>query len=169
MSSALSRGLLATATSLALVTAVPAGEADHAGTYAATITRQEARPLGSPDRLLVAQVAQGSNRSTGATPFMEGAQAIWSETVELDKGNGPQRGMISLIDARGSTTSEYSGTLTTTMEGGQPRTTGQGTWRTVSGTGAYAGSEGSGTYTFTMTSQTAFTGAWKGKVSLARR
>lgn len=169
MPSPSTRRLLAAAASLALITAAAAGEADHAGTYTASIVKQEARPLGSPDRLLVAQVAQGTNRSTGATKFMDGAQALWSETVELDKGNGPQHGTISLVDAEGSTTSTYTGSLRTTMVDGQPRTTGQGTWRMVSGTGAHAGKAGQGSYTFTMTSQTEFTGEWKGTVSLASR
>lgn len=158
MFTSLARGALA---AVAVSLAVPAlADGTHTGSWTAQITKQEARPLGSPDHVLVAQVAQGTNRSTGSDPRMDGAQVLFSETVELKQGSGPQHGLISMVDAKGSHTSEYTGRITTTMSGGQPRTGGEGTWKSVSGTGAYADDKSTGTYRFTMTSPTEFTGEW---------
>ena len=154
------RGALAT-TTLAFFTMPALAEDAHSGFWTAQITKQEARPLGSPDHVLVSQVAQGINKSMGSNAKFDGAQVLFSETVELNQGNGPQHGFISLVDAKGSETNEYTGKLTTTMVGGQPRTSGEGTWKFVSGTGAYADGKSTGTYKFTMTSQTDFMGEWK--------
>ena len=155
------RGTLATASLVLLATPVLADDSGHAGSWTAQITKQEARPLGSPDHVLVAQVAQGTNRSMGSASVFEGAQVLFSETMEMKQGNGPQHGLISFIDAKGSQTNEYQGKITTTMAGDQPRTGGEGTWKFVSGTGAYQDAKGSGTYKFTITSQTEFKGEWK--------
>ena len=143
-----------------------ADEVARGGTWTSKITQQEALPLGSADRLLVAQVAVGTNKGKAGDAYLDGAKAYFSEIVQLDRGNGPQTGTIAHVSDKGTVTSHYAGTITTTMMDGQPRTTGEGTWRLVSGTGAYGGASGSGTYTFTMVSQTDVAGEWKGGVSL---
>ena len=164
----LARGVF-TSAAISLI-AVPAlAEGIHSGSWTSQITKQEARPLGSPEHLLVAQVMQGTNKSTGSDPKLDGAQVLFSETVELKQGNGPQHGLISMVDAKGSHTAEYTGKITTTMVDGQPRTGGEGTWKGVSGTGAYVDDKGTGTYRFTMTSPTDVKGEWKENTKSASR
>lgn len=144
--------------------AATAGEAgDFAGTFSGTIVKQEARPLDDKGHVVVAQAAQGTNRSTGKTDYMNGAQVLWSSTIEIAGGNGPEHGLITLVKDGVSATSSYSGTLKTTLVDGRPLTTGSGTWTMVSASGM--ASEGSGTYAITMTSPTTFEGEWKGDTS----
>ena len=157
--------VLGSASFMLITYAGAAEQGTHSGSFTGQFVKQEAQSLGSPDHVLVAAVAKGTNKSIGKTKFMDGAQVLWSETFELDKGNGPAHGSVSLIDDKGSTTSEYTGTVTTRMVDGQPHTTGHGTWTAVSGTRAYSDAKDSGTYSFTATSPTEFSGEWKGTAS----
>ena len=161
------RGALLAASALALAGGpAQADEVMRSGTWTSKITSREVVPLGGADRLLVAQMAVGTNKGRAGDPDLDAAKTYFSELVQLDRGNGPQAGTISQVGDDGTVTSHDAGTITTTMMDGQPRTTGEGTWRLVSGTGAYGGASGSGTYTFTMVSQTDVAGEWKGAVSL---
>lgn len=158
--------LIAGTALLACAGAGQAEEAMRAGSYKAKFTKQEAQPLGGPDKLLVAEIAVGINKGKAGDPYLDGAKVFMSEIIQLDKGNGPQSGTISFVDDKGTNTSHYAGTITTTMEGGQPHTTGKGTWRIESGTGAYSGASGTGTYAFTMTAKDEGSGEWTGSVNL---
>jgi hypothetical protein len=137
-----------------------AGDALRSGEWTAEFTKQETRPLGGPEHVIVAGVATGTNKSTGSKAFGDGAQVLISDTAELNQGNGTQNGYFTAVDDKGSITSSYTGRVTTKMVDGQPRTTSEGTWHHVSGTGAYADVRETGRYSFTMTSPTAMRGEW---------
>lgn len=169
MIATLTRAALATASLAFLASTAMAEQPVHAGSFTLQITKQEAQPLGSKEHVLVAQVAHGTNKSTGSEPVEDGGQALCSATMDLDKGNGPDHGLYSVVDSKGSTTAEYEGTVTTTMVDGKPRTTAQGTWRHVSSSGAYKGASGTGTYSWTMNSPTDAVGEWKENLKSATR
>ena len=159
--------LLSAAAFAALTLPAAAGDALHAGSWTATITKQEVRPLGQ-DHIILTQMATGSNKSTGTEPRGDGAQALMAETVELKQGSGPQNGQFTLVDAKGSLTARYTGRVTTRMVDGKPETTGQGTWTHISSTGDYASVQETGSYAFTMTSASEMVGTWQADAGAAK-
>lgn len=163
------RTVLVGASLACLASGAMARDPVHAGSFTLQISKQEVQPLGSKDHVLISQVSRGTNKSTGSEPVGDGGQALSSETVELDHGNGPDHGLYTVADDKGSTTAEYRGKVTTTMVDGKPRTSAQGTWRYVSSSGAYKGADGTGTYTWTMTSPTEAIGEWKENMATAKR
>ena len=149
---------------LALAPCVAHAE-EFAGSFTGKHTHQEPMPLGE-NRMVLGLTATGTNKDTGANGFMDGARVMWSAMSLLDKGSGPEGGVLTMVGKDGVVTATYRGTLTTTMEqGGQPRTTATGTWQTLSGTGPFADYKGGGTYSLQMTSKTDFIGEWKGSMS----
>lgn len=91
------------------------------GAFTGHVESQSAQPLGSPERLRIKDTAAGQNTSPGGP--LDGAQVKISEVVTLDKGRGPVKGTITFVTPAGTTTSPYSGTVTTDPQG---RVTAQG-------------------------------------------
>lgn len=120
----------------------PANATGISGTFTGTCFQQDPRPLESPDHVLVSQLCKATNANPGG-PF-DGDAVIFSQIVDLNRGNGPQTGENAFIDKTGSLTAEYRGMIKTVLVDGQPRTTADGTYRWVHGTGVYAGGSGHG-------------------------
>ncbi|WP_162560895.1 hypothetical protein [Methylobacterium durans] len=60
----------------ALVGLAIAEDGSYAGAYTGQFTKQAARPIGSKDNLLIVEVAQGMNKSTGKDKFMDGGRSF---------------------------------------------------------------------------------------------
>jgi hypothetical protein len=137
------------------------------GTFNAKYAEQH--PLPVPDaagHALVLGRAQGLNRSTGPTPYMDKGNVTNFEFADLTQGNGPQQGYISMSQGADTLISKWSGKVTTTLSPDKtPITTMEGTWTKVMGTGRYADARGKGTYKGHFTSQTEYTVEWSGEIS----
>jgi hypothetical protein len=137
------------------------------GTFQAKYAEQH--PLPVPDaegHALVLGRAQGVNRSTGATNYMDKGKVTNFEFADLIQGNGPQQGYISMSQGADTVISKWSGKVTTVLSADKtPVTTMQGTWTKAKGTGRYADASGKGTYKGHFTSQTEYTVEWSGEIS----
>lgn len=142
-----------------------------AGTF--SVKYAEQHPLTVPDReghALVLGRAQGVNRSTGSTLFLDKGDVTNLEFADLHQGNGPQQGYISMSQGADSLISKWSGKVTTALSPDKtPITTMAGTWSTVKGTGRYEDTRGKGTYKGRFTSRTEYTVEWSGEISGARQ
>jgi hypothetical protein len=138
-----------------------------AGTFSAKYAEQH--PLPVPDaagHALVLGRAQGTNRSTGPTPYMDKGNVTNFEFGDLTRGNGPQQGYISMSQGADTLISKWTGKVTTTLSPDKtPITTMEGTWTKVMGTGRYGDARGKGTYKGHFTSQTEYTVDWSGEIS----
>jgi hypothetical protein len=143
------------------------GDVKIAGTFTMRYATQE--KLSIPDgagHVLLLTEARGTNRNSGPTDFMSGAQVAIREILDLAQGNGASQGYVTLWQAADSTLVKISGRVTTTMSPqGSPRTTFAGTWSYVKGTGQHEGIQGRGTYKGGFTSPTEFTVDWQGEYS----
>jgi hypothetical protein len=140
------------------------------GVFTMKVTQQHALPVASPaDPVLLLTQSSGTNRSTGKSAYMDGAEVTNREIADLTQGNGPHQGYI--VDAHGldTTVTRWQGTVTTTLGPDQkPATRFEGTWTKVKGTGRYEGVTGSGSYRGQMTSQTEYTVTWSGQIATPR-
>ncbi|MGH7510238.1 MAG: hypothetical protein ACREMZ_12325 [Gemmatimonadales bacterium] len=138
-----------------------------AGTFAARYTEQHPAPISdATGHMIMLGRAQGINRNTGPTPYMDRAKVTNVEFADLVQGNGPQQGYISMSSGPDTVISKWSGKVTTTLSPEQtPITTFQGTWSKVKGTGRYKAVAGSGNYRGRFTSQTEYTVDWDGELS----
>ena len=163
------RLILATqATAAALLFSSPAANAAPmkvSGTFTGSCTMQDPHPLADAGKVLVSQICKAKN--VGA-PF-DGDDVTFSQIIELDQGNGSQTGQNAILDSKGTTTNEYSGTIRTKMVDGQPRTTGSGTYKVVGATGVFTGGTGHGSYDLTFTSETDFVSQWTGVFEIPKR
>ena len=137
-----------------------------AGTVALKYAEQH--PLPVPDAnghvLLLGRV-QGVNRSTGPTEYMDRANVTSLEFADLVQGNGPHEGYITMNQGADSSTSQWSGKVTTTLSPDKtPITSFAGTWTKVKGTGRYERATGRGTYKGHFTSPTEYTIEWSGEI-----
>lgn len=130
------------------------------GTFGTHVDKQDARPLGSPDRLQVQQTGSGINRSPGLP--LDGAAVGINEIATLKRGSGPVQGTITFNTPVGSTVSSYSGRVTTDAQG---RITARGRFRTQDASGAFAGLKGSGTFSTVYTSKSDAVTQWSGEFS----
>lgn len=137
-----------------------------AGTVTAKYAEQH--PLPVPDaagHVLVIGRAQGVNRSTGPTRYMDKGDVTNLEFGDLTQGNGPQEGYISMSQGADTTVSKWTGKVTTTLSPDKtPLTTFAGTWTKVRGTGRYQDATGKGTYKGHFTSPTEYTIQWSGEI-----
>ncbi len=138
-----------------------------AGHFTMAYVKREALPV--PDaagHVLLLTHGRGSNRNTGPSDFMSGAEVMTAELVDLVQGNGPNQGYV--IEAKGpdSVFVRVKGQVTTTMSPqGSPSTGATGAWTFARGTGQYGGISGSGTFKVGFTSETEFTVDWQGEYS----
>lgn len=161
-------GLVAFPAAMVLVSVTspsPAGgRTKIAGTFTMAYVTQEklSIPDGAGHALLLTE-ARGTNRNSGPTDFMSGAQVAVQELLDLAQGNGASQGYVTLWQGADSTLVKISGRVTTPQ--GSPRTTFAGTWTYVKGTGQHEGIQGGGTYKGGFTSPTEFTVDWQGEYS----
>ena len=119
-----------------------------AGSFTATVAAEHAIPVpDAPMHSLNLVASRGTNRSTGATAYMDGGSVSNAETSDLAQGNGPHQGYITFTSGTDTTISHWSGKVTTVLGADkQPVTTFEGTWTMASGTGRFRGATGGGTY-----------------------
>ena len=169
------RAVAATALPLLLASLAasrPAAVAPVAGTMTLSYTEQHALPLGDPSEpVLLQNQAKGSNRNTGPTDYMDGAETTSIEIADLIQGNGPHQGYITFSKDAETTRNRWSGRVKTVLaaDGKTPITTFEGTWTKLSGTGRYDGVSGSGRYRGRMLSATEYTVDWEGEMALKEK
>lgn len=148
---------------LMLLAARPAGEmARVAGTY--TMTYSQRHPIPVPDadgHVLIATEATGANKSTGPSPFEDGAQVTIIESADMTQGSGPHHGYVVMSQNGNVTVNHWSGRLTTVLgPDNQPATSFKGTWTSVKGPA------GHGTYEGRITGPDTYTVEWAGQVDI---
>lgn len=169
------RAVAATALPLLLASLAasrPAAVAPVAGTMTLSYTEQHALPLGDPSEpVLLQNQAKGSNRNTGPTEYMDGADITNIEIADLVQGNGPHQGYVTFSKDGENARSRWSGRVKTVLapDGKTPITTFHGTWTKLTGTGRYEGGSGSGRYRGRMLSPTEYTVEWEGEMALKEK
>jgi hypothetical protein len=140
------------------------------GVFSLKVSQQQALPVASAaDPVLLLTQSSGSNRNTGKSAYMDGAQVINREIADLTQGNGPHQGYITEILGADTSVTRWQGKVTTTLGPDQkPVTRFEGSWSKIKGTGHYEGVTGAGSYKGRMTSPTEYTVEWSGEISTPR-
>ena len=140
------------------------------GVFSMKAGQQQTLPVASPaEPVLLLTLSSGTNRSTGQSAYMDGAEVIDRQIADLTQGNGPHRGYITEIHGADTTVTRYQGKVVTTLGADQkPITRFEGTWSKLEGTGQYEGVTGAGSYKGRMISQTEYTVEWNGEISTPR-
>jgi hypothetical protein len=133
-----------------------------AGVFSMKVGQQNALPVADQAGpvLLLTQSA-GTNRNTGKSDYMDGAQVISREIADLTQGNGPHQGYVTEIKGADTSVARYHGKVVNA-------TSFEGTWTKLSGTGKYQGVSGSGSYKGRMVSPTDYTVEWNGEIATRR-
>ena len=153
--------------SLGLVmTASMAGNFEKiAGQFNQTYSKQEVLPVPQVQgRMIMLTQSKGKGTSINGSGYMDGAQVVISEIVELNQVNGPHSGYVTQTMPNGDeTVTRFTGQVSTTLTSdGQPNTTFSGRWENVSGAGQYTGITGSGTYNGHFVSEKEYVVDWDG-------
>jgi hypothetical protein len=157
-------------TAATLASAPQSERTQVSGVFSMKVGQQHALPVADQAGpvLLLTQSA-GTNRSTGSSEYMDGAQVINHEIADLTQGNGPHQGYITEIKGADTSVSRYQGKVVTTLGPDQkPATSFEGTWTKASGTGKYKGASGGGKYKGRMLSPTEYTVEWSGEIVTQR-
>jgi hypothetical protein len=160
------------ALSLVLVTESLASQAPGlrvkvGGTYSASYARQFGAEIGDVEghTLSIGQ-ARGTNRSTGETGYMDGAQLRMIQTEDLTRGTGTAEGYSSLVSGADTAWLKSAGRVTTIASAEKGvLITFEGTWTVVKATGKYQGRTGSGTYRGRFISPIEYVVEWEGTLS----
>jgi hypothetical protein len=148
---------------LLLLAAHPSGKLTRVGgTY--TMTYSQRHPIPVPDadgHVVIATQATGTNRSTGPSPFEDGAQVTIIESADMTQGSGPHQGYAVMTLGGNVAVNHWSGKLTTVPgPDQQPATSFKGTWTSVKGP------TGRGTYEGRITGPDSYTVTWAGEVDI---
>ena len=140
------------------------------GVFSMKVAQQHALPLASPaDPVLLLTRSSGTNRNTGSSAYMDGAEVINHEIADLTQGNGPHQGYITEVVGADTAVTRWQGKVVTTLGADQkPDTRFEGSWTKVKGTGRYEGVTGAGSYRGRMTSATEYTVEWSGEITTPR-
>jgi hypothetical protein len=148
---------------LLLLAAGPSGHMTRvAGTYTMTYSQRHPIPVSDADgHMLLATEATGANRSTGPSPFEDGAQVTIVESADITQGNGVHQGYV-VASANGAVrVTRWTGKLTTIVgPDRQPATSFKGTWISVKGPA------GRGTYEGRITGADTYTVEWAGELDV---
>jgi hypothetical protein len=160
-------GLALSLLALAVVAWSPgADSARVAGEFTGSVVQHDTVGLGdAPGHLLALNQAKGTNRSTGATEYMDGADIVNSELADLSQGTGIHQGYVVMAKGPDSAFTRWSGRVTTRLAADKtPITTFEGSWTKLRGTGRYTGIKGTGQYKGHMTSPTDYVVQWSGEI-----
>lgn len=135
------------------------------GTFTMTYTQRHPLPISDAEgHALVATESRGTNRSTGATGYMDGAEVRNSEIADLVQGTGSHQGYVTLSQGGVEHVSRWSGKVTTVLDADQkPVTSFEGTWTKTKGP------NGRGTYQGRLTGTDTYIVNWQGEVDLGQR
>ena len=128
-------------------------------------TKQEVIPVPqSQGHIIMLTNAASRNTDTSQTGYMDGAEVVISEIVDLNQGNGPSNGYVTFTMENGDEiVCKINGNISTTVsEDGQPHTGFSGKWSYISGKGKYANITGSGNYQGHFVAKDEFVVDWKG-------
>ena len=115
----------------------------------------------APDHALIATEAKGTNRSTGATRYMDGAAVRNVEIADLLHGDGPHQGYVAFTAQGEEAVTKWTGKVTTVLGADQkPMTSFEGTWIKVKGP------NGRGIYKGRLTGPDSYTVDWEGELEL---
>ncbi len=159
----LHRLIAATLVPLLLLGARPTTERGRVGgTFTMTYTDQHPIPVADAEgHALLATTSSGTNRSTGPTPYMDGADVSNAEIADLVQGNGPHQGYVTVSHNGAIQVSKWAGKVTTVLGSDkQPVTTFKGTWTNVKGP------TGHGVYKGRITGPKTYTVDWQGEMDL---
>ena len=158
--------VIAILSSSLVTTASVAGSFEKiAGQFKQAYTKQEVLPVPQAQgHMIMLTQSKGKGTSTNGSGYMNGAQVVISEIVDLNQGNGPHSGYVTQTMPNGDeTVTRFSGLVSTTLTpDGQPNTTFSGRWENVNGTGQYTGITGSGVYNGHFTSEKEYVVDWDG-------
>jgi hypothetical protein len=157
-------------TAATLSTAPQSDRIAVSGVFSMKVGQQQALPAGDQAGpvLLLTQSA-GTNRNTGKSDYMDGAEVINREIADLTQGNGSHQGYLTEIKGADTSLARWHGKVATTLGPDQkPVTSFEGTWSKVGGTGKYAGVSGKGRYKGRMLSPTDYTVEWSGEIVTQR-
>ena len=133
-----------------------------AGTY--TMTYSQRHPIPVPDadgHVVIVTGATGANKSTGPSPFEDGAQVTIVESADMIQGSGPHQGYAIISQNGNVAVRQWSGKLTTVLgPNNQPATSFKGTWSSVKGPA------GHGSYQGRITGPDTYTVEWTGQMAL---
>jgi hypothetical protein len=157
-------------TASTLVTAPVRELSAISGVFSLKVGQQQTLPVASPaDPVLLLTQSSGTNRSTGKSAYMDGAEVINREIADLTQGNGPHQGYITEFKGPDTTVTRYQGKVITTLGPDQkPVTRFEGTWSKLKGTGRYLDVTGAGSYKGSMISPTEYTVEWSGEIATPR-
>ncbi len=135
-----------------------------AGQFKQKYTKQEVLPVPQAEgHILMLTETQGSNTNRGQSDYMDSAQIVLREIVDLEQGNGSHSGYVIETSSNGDEViAKFSGQITTVMVEGKPNTTMKGSWSKIRGTGEYEGIKGSGTYDGHFISENEYVIDWNG-------
>jgi hypothetical protein len=141
-----------------------------AGEFTGSVIQHDTIGLGdAPGHVLALNQAKGSNRSTGATEYMESADIVNSELADLTQGTGTHQGYVVMAKGADSAFTRWNGRVTTRLATDKsPITTFEGSWTKLRGTGRYSRIKGTGHYKGHMTSPTEYVIQWSGEIEGGR-
>jgi hypothetical protein len=151
----------------ALVCQAPGTRIKIAGTYSASYARQFGVEIGDVEghTLSIGQ-ARGTNRSTGETAYMDGAQLRMIQTEDLIRGTGTAEGYSSLVTGADTARLKSAGRVTTVASAEKGVVISfEGSWTVEKATGKYQGRTGSGTYRGRFISPIEYVVEWEGTLS----
>ncbi|HEX2218744.1 MAG TPA: hypothetical protein VHG35_08050 [Gemmatimonadales bacterium] len=157
-------------TAATLATPLQSDRIQISGVFSMKVGQQHALPVADQvGPVLLLTQSSGTNRSTGPSKYMDGAQVINREIADLTQGNGSHQGYITEVTGSDTAVTRYQGEVVTTLGPDQkPATSFRGTWSKVSGTGKYQGVSGGGRYKGRMISPTEYTVDYTGEIVTQR-
>ena len=114
--------------------------------------------------LMSLRKAEGINKSSGQSAFMNDAKMINISFDDLVMGNGPHEGYTTMDKDGNIGVTKWHGKIETKVQDNIPVITFEGTFNFVSGAGAFNKIVGgSGTYKGHFTSETSYAVDWEGE------
>ncbi len=150
---------------LLLLAARPPADVGHvSGTFTMSYDQRHPVPVSDADgHVIIATEAKGTNRSTAAATYMDGAGVTIAEIADMVQGNGAHQGYVTLSLNGDLSIMQFSGRLSTVLGSDkQPATSFKGTWTSVKG------HQGHGTYEGRITGPDTYTVGWQGEVELQK-
>jgi len=130
------------------------------GSFDVTYVKHEALPVPDQEGHVLLQT-ESSGTSSNPGGLIDGVATTVYEIADLRQGNGQHQGYVIFKKDTNQQVVKYDGTVTTTMQDGQPKTTMKGKYVIVDGTGALAGIEGEGTYAGYFTAEDKYHVDWE--------
>jgi hypothetical protein len=138
------------------------------GTLTLAYTAKDSLVVGDEGgHLMMLDLSEGKNVSTGDNAFMDGAQAANMSFADMTLGNGVNQGYVKFAAGDDAVYAKWSGTLTMVLTAeDEPDVSFEGEYTYIMGTGQYENIKGGGTYKGKFTSDTEYVCDWEGEYSI---